>query len=135
MCSHRSSDCGERPLGFTVRSRMKRLPSCLLLTLCVIVTCACTKAVPPIARGLAIPFGPTPEFGSRLQSRFPVGSSVGTLLAELRAEGFSIHIDPLVSTATYEVVEFPCRDVWKVEWEAAAQKITSITGDARAICL
>jgi len=95
----------------------------------------CTNTTPPIAQGLPISFGPTSEFPTRLRERFPVGSSEQAVVAELRAEGFTIQPAAHTSTAVYEASRFPCRNVWKVEWAAEAQKITTITGEARAICL
>ena len=135
MRSRRTGRASGRPLNFSVRSRMKRPRLYTLSALLGVFACACTNSVPPIAEGLSIPFGPTPEFTTRLRERFPAGSPVQALLDELRAERFTISGDPHSSTATYEITKFPCRDTWTVKWVAEAQKISSITGAARAICL
>jgi hypothetical protein len=129
------SNACARPLNFTVRSRTMRVRLYTLSALLGVFVYACTNSVPPIAQGLSIPPGPTPEFTTRLRERFPAGSSVQALLDELRAERFTISGDPHRSTATYEITGFPCRDTWTIEWVAENQKISSITGEALAICL
>jgi hypothetical protein len=77
----------------------------------------------------------SPEFTTRLQTRFRIGSSVQALLDELHAEKFTISKDSRDSTATYERGGFVCKDTWSVTWTAENQKIASIYGGARKICL
>jgi hypothetical protein len=105
-------------------------PPCLA-SLCTHAQTLCRQS----HRDSRFPPGPTPEFTTRLRERFPAGSSVQALLDELRAERFTISGDPHRSTATYEITGFPCRDTWTIEWVAENQKISSITGEALAICL
>jgi hypothetical protein len=107
----------------------------LLSVLGVVLGVGCAKSTPQIAEGVPLSFGPTPDFGHRLSERFPIGSPVRDLVAELRAEKFSISDDSSPATATYEVTSLACRDVWKVRWVGEAGKIASISGDAQAICL
>jgi hypothetical protein len=94
---------------------------------------ACANGIPSIARGLPRAFGPTSEFDARIRQRFPVGSPEGNLVAELRAEKFTIvevH-DPAEQyrhNAYYEHHAFPCRETWTIKWTADDGHIIGIEG-------
>src|SRR5271154_6038946 len=84
---------------------------------------ACANRVPPIAQGLPRAFGPTSDFDARVRQRFPVGSAERNLVAELRAEEFTImdlhdSAEQYRHNAYYEHHAFPCRETWAIKWTA-----------------
>ena len=58
----------------------------VLVIILALLLPACTDPTPPITRGLAKDFDPTPHFGDRVKQRFPIESIEADLLAELRAK-------------------------------------------------
>jgi hypothetical protein len=102
---------------------------------------ACASPTPPIAQGLPKVFVPTADFDARVRQRFPIGSSEDTLIAELRAEKFTITeiIDPSDQyrrNAYYESQIFPCKETWAIKWAADQGQITAIQGrNSGELCL
>jgi hypothetical protein len=103
--------------------------------------CGNGKPTPQIAEGLPKVPGPTSDFDARLKQRFPIGSGESELVAELRAEKFSIKEirDPSTGyrrTAYYESTSFACKETWTVNWDAEQGQITGIKGiSSGTICL
>jgi hypothetical protein len=100
----------------------------------------CYATVPPIAQG-----GPrdvalvTPYFDDQVKQRFPVGSDVKQLRAELDRESFRIREtnDPHLGyqyIATYQH-SGACKAVWTVRWNADQGKITNTTATYSQTCL
>jgi hypothetical protein len=79
-------------------------------------------------------------FDARVQWRFPVGSSEGAMLAELKREHFKAE-SPGTSVPRYQfsalrdLPGFPCRQFWTVQWNSDAGEITEIDGGYGASCL
>ncbi len=119
---------------------MKSAPLGALIALaCLVAACA---AAPPLARGLPKdPTAASQAFNSRLDQRFPVGSSDAALIQELQSEGFDIATlgedkAPLQFIATRTVIRGTCRIAWTVSWGANNGRIVAITGSYGAVsCL
>jgi hypothetical protein len=102
---------------------------------------ACASPTPPIAQGLPKVFVPTSDFDARIRQRFPIGSSEGSLITELRAEKFTITeiqdpSDQYRRRAYYESQNFPCKETWAITWAADQGHITAIQGrNSGELCL
>ena len=125
----------------TIPSSSGNLRRRLVLAACVALASACTDPAPPIADGLSKTFAPSsPEFNSRIEQRFPVGSSEDALLSELRTQHFVIVDDDRQRSsggghsAVYELKDMACKQTWTVVWQSADKKITQISGDYRQVC-
>lgn len=115
-----------------------RLRPALLLTIASVA--ACSRAPPPIGRGLPVDFGYTPYFNDRVSKRYPPGSDETKLIAELRREGFAVtenHDRPsrYRLSGTYEINSLVCKDVWAIEWTSEQGKIKKIWAESRDLCL
>ena len=94
---------------------------------------ACATPVPSLGRGLPRTFVPTPDFDRRIVEQFPVGSEENKLLAELHGERFSItenqdRSKPYRFSALYVAQNIPCRESWRIQWNAEQGRIVDITG-------
>jgi hypothetical protein len=102
---------------------------------------SCADPTPPIAQGLPTSSGPTPDFDARIKQRFPVGSSEGSLVAELRSENFGVTEirDPASQfrhQGYYEAHIFPCKATWTIKWFADQGLIAGIEGrNSGQLCL
>lgn len=113
---------------------------CALVTL-AIGLCACqSHDSPPIGRDLPKSFTEAgPVFDARVKKRFPVGSSEGELVAELKQENFEIlseatTADPSARVAEFDANTLVCNLHWQVAWTAVGDRISSIEGRYGSIC-
>lgn len=100
----------------------------------------CSRADPPIARGLPKPVIDDALFYGRVKEHFPIGSDAARLAAELRAERFVVDDthDPsgrYQHWARYEIPSLVCRETWDVEWSEQGSKITDLAALYRNYCL
>ena len=119
---------------------MKRLS--LLLALPMGICLSACQGAPPIGAAL---HGRTwaeasSIFSTRVQSRFPVGSSEADMLAELHRERFKTQtFDRTTSRYQFQAMNdrpgLPCRISWVVDWNSDAGRITEIAGEYRGTCL
>lgn len=103
---------------------------------------ACAGSPPPIGRNLPSEFAKArPAFDERVKTRFPVGSLVSDMLAELNRESFRVDTPAAESladykfSATHETHNIACRVSWTVWWNAEAGRIVAVEGDYGASCL
>jgi hypothetical protein len=97
---------------------------------------------PPIGRDL--PGGAWADvsraFNARVQARFPVGSSEQDMVSELRREKFKVgvHDQPAARyrfSAGADLLGFPCRVNWTIEWNSAAGKVVELIGSYGGSCV
>jgi len=101
----------------------------------------CVSKPPPIARGLSHNIHDAQsEFAELVPTRFPVGSAVSDLLAELHHEHFKIgpadaRHPSFQFTAAVNHPGLGCRTAWYISWAAEAGRITAIEGYYLVECL
>jgi hypothetical protein len=119
---------------------MIRALTCLGLALAGL-TSGCSTSPPQIGRHLHGKWADASrQFDARVRERFPIGSSAGALLIELKYQGFkvsqdTVQTDPVRFSALYDAPGFPCRLFWTVHWSADNAKITAITASFSGVCV
>ena len=117
-----------------------RTLSLILLVALLFVSGGCsTQKPPPMARSGELQFGgPSPDWTTRLQSRFPVGTPEAPVIAALKQEGFHPATRLGERTMTYDWFPglFPiCSYTLTAEWNVdAAGRLARITGAYWSAC-
>ena len=104
---------------------MLRLALIAILLLC---SGACENAspIPPLVAGLSDGEATEARFDARIKKHFAVGTSVRSLLDELRSQGFEVK--PAYDMADYRIGDGFCEIVWSVRWRAKGGKLLEAAG-------
>jgi hypothetical protein len=137
---HRRGSCRRAAVrsqrAVSIRVKLRPFVPVLSVALLTLLS-ACSGRPPPLGSGLPKTFGPSKYFDTRLKDRFPIGSDVAGLLAELRDEGFVVKggPEPDQASARYETHGLVCRESWAVHWRAEQGKLVAIGGSHDQACL
>jgi hypothetical protein len=123
-------------------SRKPAMPRWLIVgSLAALCFCACADRAPYLGRDLPRTWSDhTPYFDARVQQRYPIGSDESGLRHELQAEGFKIRrvhdvSGPFDFAASYIYSRLPCRETWRIQWDATQGRVTRIQGWYNQVCL
>jgi hypothetical protein len=114
----------------------------MLVLAAILGLSACQDSPPSIGKDL--PHGTWRDasvaFDARVKSRFPVGSSEGDMLAELRRERFTITANKAPQSgysfsALRDAAGFPCKLFWSVNWNADDGRISGIEAQYNGSCV
>ena len=111
-----------------------RLVRSVFSLIAAVLTTACGVAIgaaeiPEIARDLPATYAEGEQvFDARLKVRFPVGTTEGAIVEELKRQGFSINEGPQGQFATFVEQRLVVSNVWHVGWEADNGTISKVWG-------
>jgi hypothetical protein len=118
---------------------LMRVASAALVLVLMGISSGCSTSPPKIGRHIGGTWAEaSAAFDARVKARFPIGSSAGALLVELKSQGFIVsqdQTDASTFSALYDAPGFPCRLFWRVRWSADNAKITAITASYSGVCV